>query len=87
MGFNTPGAASRAADLEAQEAPKSRPELEKTDVEKQHVFGIVFFGFRPGFWKVLDLHVGTKSAALLAAPGVLEPTAFYACMNILLFLS
>ena len=28
-----------------------------------------------------------KSAALLAAPGVLEPTAFYACINILLFLA
>ena len=28
-----------------------------------------------------------KSAALLAAPGVLEPTAFYACINILLFLT
>ena len=28
----------------------------------------------------------SKSAALLAAPGVLEPTAFYACINILLFL-
>ena len=26
----------------------------------------------------------SKSAALLAAPGVLEPTAFYACINILL---
>ena len=31
--------------------------------------------------------IGTKSAALLAAPGVLNPTAFYACLNILLFLS
>ena len=29
----------------------------------------------------------SKSAALLAAPGVLEPTAFYACINILLFLA
>ena len=28
-----------------------------------------------------------KSAALLAAPGVLNPTAFYACINILLFLA
>ena len=25
----------------------------------------------------------SKSAALLAAPGVLNPTAFYACINIL----
>ena len=29
----------------------------------------------------------SKSAALLAAPGVLEPTAFYACINILHFLT
>ena len=29
----------------------------------------------------------SKSAALLAAPGVLDPTAFYACINILLFLT
>ena len=42
VGFNTPGAASSAADLEAQEAPKSRPEPEKIDVEKQHVFSIDF---------------------------------------------
>ena len=27
--------------------------------------------------------IGAKSAALLAAPGVLDPTAFYACINIL----
>ena len=26
---------------------------------------------------------GAKSAALLAAPGVLDPTAFFACINIL----
>ena len=42
VGFNTPGAASSAADLEAQEAPKSRPEPQKIDVEKQHVFSIDF---------------------------------------------
>ena len=42
VGFNTPGAASSAADLEAQEVPKSRPSREKTDVKKQHVFGIDF---------------------------------------------
>ena len=29
----------------------------------------------------------SKSAALLAAPGVLNPTAFYACINILHFLT
>ena len=37
VGFNTPGAATSAADLEAQEASKSRPKPEKIDVEKQHV--------------------------------------------------
>ena len=43
---------------------------------------IIFSGF--------GVHFGSswasKSAALLAAPGVLDPTAFYACINILLFL-
>ena len=34
----------------------------------------------------MGLQLGAKSAALLAAPGVLEPTAFYACINILHFL-
>ena len=50
MGSNTPGAASSAADLEAQEAPKSRPKPEKIDVEKPHVFGIDFFTVRASFW-------------------------------------
>ena len=47
-------------------------------------FNIDFFRFRPRFWRVLGLQDGAKSAALLAAPGVLDPTAFYACINILL---
>ena len=42
VGFNTPGAASSAADLEAQEAPKSKPKPEKIDVEKQIILGINF---------------------------------------------
>ena len=42
VGSNTPGAASSAADLEAQEAPKSRPKAQKIDVEKYHVFSIDF---------------------------------------------
>ena len=86
MGFNTPGAASSAADLEAQETPKSRPKAEKIDVGKQAIFDIDFFASWPGFWNLLGLQDGTKSAALLAAPGVLNPTAFYACINILHFL-
>ena len=58
MGFNTPGAASSAADLEVQDPPKSGPEPPKNDVEKPHVFGIdvrrvrtsFWKGFRKGFW-------------------------------------
>ena len=53
VGSNTPGAASSAADLEAQGAPKSRPKPEKIDVKKQHIFGIDFgrvrISFRKGF--------------------------------------
>ena len=51
VGSNTPGAASSAADLEAQDPPKSRPKPEKIDVEKQHVFGIDFGRVRMSFWK------------------------------------
>ena len=46
-------------------------------------FDIDFLGFQTRFWRVLGLQLGAKSAALLAAPGVLKPTAFYACINIL----
>ena len=34
--------AQLGSNLEAQEAPKSRPEPQKIDVEKQHVFSIDF---------------------------------------------
>ena len=37
--------------LEAQEAPKSRPEPQKIDVKKQHVFGIDFGWVWTSFWK------------------------------------
>ena len=50
VGSNTPGAASSAADLEAQEAPKSRPRREKIDVKNQYVFGIDFLRVRASFW-------------------------------------
>ena len=40
------------------------------------LFNIVFFGFRPRFWRVLGLQDGAKSGTLLAAPAVLNPTAF-----------
>ena len=36
-----------------------------------------------GFGRVLKGVWTSKSAALLAAPGVLKPTAFFACINIL----
>ena len=39
------------SNLEAQEAPKSRPKPEKIDVEKQHVFGIDFVRVRTSFFK------------------------------------
>ena len=51
VGFNTPGAASSAADLEAQDVPKSRPKPEKNDVKKHHVFGIDFGRVRTSFRK------------------------------------
>ena len=50
VGFNTPGAASSAADLESQEPPKSRPKPQKIDVDKQVIFGIDFLRARPSFW-------------------------------------
>ena len=50
-------------------------------------FNIDFFRFEPRFCRVLGLQLGAKSAALLAAPGVLNPIAFYACINILHFLT
>ncbi len=40
----------------------------------------IFSGFGVDFGRSW----ASKSAALLAAPGVLDPTAFYACLNILL---
>ena len=42
VGFNTPGAASSAADLEAQEAPKSMPKPQKVNVNKTRIFGTEF---------------------------------------------
>ena len=51
VGFNTPGAASSAADFQAQDLPKSMQEREKVDVQKSHVFGIVSFNAQASFWK------------------------------------
>ena len=67
--------------------PKRGPNPLKIDAKNVLFFNIDFFGFRPRFWRVLGLQLGAKSAALLAAPGVLNPTAFYACINIVLFLT
>ena len=71
--------------------PKNLPKtLEKRcpnpyKIESKNVlfFNIDFFGFGLRFRRVLGLQDGAKSAALLAAPGVLDPTAFFACINIL----
>ena len=56
VGFDTPGAASSAADLEAQDPPKLGPKLEKIDIRKQDVFGMnfgrVWTLFRKRFWSV-----------------------------------
>ena len=51
MGSNTPGAASSAADLEAQDLPKSMQEREKVDAKRLHVVSVNFFGARASFWK------------------------------------
>ena len=63
--------------------PKRGPNPSKIDAKNVLFFNIDFFGFRPRFWRVLGLQLGAKSAALLAAPGVLNPTAFYACVDML----
>ena len=43
VGFNTPDAAyGSAADLEAQEVPKTRPNPQKIDAEKQSIFDVDF---------------------------------------------
>ena len=58
----------------------------KIYLENMLFFNIDFFAFWPRFWSLLGLQDGAKSAALLAAPGVSNPTAFYACINILLYI-
>ena len=60
VGFNTPGAASSAADLETQEPPKSRPKPEKIDVKKPHIFSIDFREGRPPFSKDFLVVFGRK---------------------------
>ena len=59
VGSNTPGAASSAADLEAQDPPKSRPKPKKFDVEKQHIFSIDFLKVRTSFWKAFWMAFGS----------------------------
>ena len=41
---------------------KRRPNPSEIDAENKLFFGIDFFGFRPQFWKVLDLQDGAKLA-------------------------
>ena len=68
VGSNTPGAASSAADLEAQEPPKSRPKPRKIDVKNVLFFNIDFLGFRPRFRSLLGLQLGAKLAILATRP-------------------
>ena len=63
---------------------KRCPNPYKIDPKNVLFFNIDFFGFWPRFRRVLGLQDGAKSGTLLAAPAVLNPTAFYACINILL---
>ena len=65
VGSNTPGAASSAADLEAQEAPKSMPQPQKIDVEKQHVLGSMFSWFRPCFGRLGGSFLEAKMHAVI----------------------
>ena len=57
---------------EVRTLPKSMP-------TKLYFSTSIFWGFGLDF----GASWASKSAALLAAPGVLNPTAFYACINIL----
>ena len=66
-------------------SPKRGPNPSKIDAKNVSFFSIDFFGFWTRFWTLLGLQLGAKSAALRAAPGVLKPTAFFACINMLLF--
>ena len=68
-------------------SPKPLPNPLKIGAKNASFFNIDFFLFWTRFCKLLGLQIGAKSAALLAAPGVLDPTAFYACIHIMLFLA
>ena len=57
-------------------SPKPPPSRPKIDAKNASFFNIDFFGFWGRFWSLLGLQDGAKSAALLAAPRVLDPTAF-----------
>ena len=49
------------SNLEAQEAPKSRPKAEKIDVKKQHIFDIDFGRVRTSFWSGFWMVFGTEN--------------------------
>ena len=51
MVFDTPGAASSAADFGSPRGSKSGPKLQKIDVEKQHIFDIDFGRVQASFWE------------------------------------
>ena len=54
--------------------PKRGPNDKQIDFKNVFVFIIDFFALGPRFRTLLGLQDGAKSAALLAAPGVLNPT-------------
>ena len=60
----------------ASKISKDLKNKKKIDVKNVLFFNIDFLRFRPRFWSLLGLQLGAKSAALLAAPGVLDPAAF-----------
>ena len=63
--------------------PKTIQHRRKIDARNVLFFNIDFLGFGLDF----GASWASKSAALFAAPGVLNPTAFYVCIDILLFLA
>ena len=59
--------------------PKRRPSPLKIDVKNMSFFNIVFFGFRPRFWKVLGLQDGAKLAENRNFPH--RDLTFFTCLS------
>ena len=56
-------------------------EFNGIDAENVLFFYIDFFASSPRFGRLLGFQIGDTSAALLAAPGVLNPTAFFSALK------